>query len=579
MGVNQILKVGFFAFVFLFAFSLGAQAVTNQMKTYPYEDYSQEAYGVNSIEELSSEYEYEAWLNYTKTNSLLYTNQLEWLSNSRRQTTVPWNGTSTYEPVLPQQEVYPGWTNLGSPNAFVELSVFSMCGLFFLSVLMIPKTGRKLLQRKWLITMIIVLFMFSGGFIVGKAVAQSLSIDVEKGVKKGASITESSYIISKDDSAVIARDQWGKIAYSGSDASAVINNVISGLSTQGRRIFVKDGVYEITSSIVLPSNIFIEAESWNTIFKLKNQATFHVFTNSNTTNGNDHIIIRGFNIDMNSANQGGNGFAPSGIRFVKVRSSIIENNYIHDVPYGEPYGGSAGIEIYAYGTEYSKNLWIGNFIENAAYMALSPYAVRGDIIAFNQILNAHRGIYLDTTHGSTIYGNSIYHSYPNPNSIGIRLYRYCDQNSILSNVVDNFPYGIELTGTQNNENLIMGNTIRGAVNPVFVKPASNMGNIIRSNIGFNPVGVISLPLETTSATIGLEGDESVPVANTDYIVAGVDIFITSSGGTDISITIKDQNGNVVAFGLATLTAQFLPIGYKINFGAFTSAPTVTVSGN
>jgi len=106
-----------------------------------------------------------------------------------------------------------------------------------------------------------------------------------------------------------------------------------------------------------------------------------------------------------------------------------------------------------------------------------------------------------------------------------------------------------------------------------------LGNIIRNNIGFNPVGVITLPFETTGATVGLDGDESVPTANMDYVVAGVDIFITSGGGTGVSVTIKDQNDNTVASGLATLTAQFLPIGYKINFGSFTSAPTVTVSGN
>jgi len=359
----------------------------------------------------------------------------------------------------------------------------------------------------------------------------------------------------------------------------VINNVISGLSTHGRRIFVKDGLYEITSSIVLPSNIIIEAESWNTIFRLKDQATFHVFANSDTTNGNDHIIIRGFNIDMNLANQGGSNFAPSGIGFVKVRSSIIENNYVHDIPYGEPSGGSAGIEIYSYGTEYNNNLWIGNFIENAAYMALSPYSVRGEIIAFNQIRNAHRGIYLDNAYGSTIYGNSIRHSYPNSNSVGIRLYRYCQQNSILSNVIDNYPYGIELLANRNGDNVIMGNVIWGATYPIVVRPALSLGNIIRNNIGFNPVGVITLPFKTTGAIVGLDGDESVPTANMDYVVAGVDIFITSSGGTGVSITIKDQNGNTVASGLAILTAQFLPIGYKINFGSFTSAPTVIVSGN
>jgi len=59
----------------------------------------------------------------------------------------------------------------------------------------------------------------------------------------------------------------------------------------------------------------------------------------------------------------------------------------------------------------------------------------------------------------------------------------------------------------------------------------------------------------------------------------VDIIITSTGGVDVSITIKDPAGNVIASGLTSLTAMFLPIGYKINFGAFTTAPTVNVFGN
>ncbi|MDH5461183.1 MAG: hypothetical protein OEX09_03030, partial [Candidatus Bathyarchaeota archaeon] len=146
-------------------------------------------------------------------------------------------------------------------------------------------------------------------------------------------------------------------------------------------------------------------------------------------------------------------------------------------------------------------------------------------------------------------------------------------------IVDNLPYGIEMTGHENNDNTIIGNTIRGATKPVIVIPKFNLRNTIRNNIGINPVGIIALPFEETGATVGIEGDESIPAANMDYVVAGVDIFITSSGGTGVSIAIKDQNGNSVASGLATLNAQFLPVGYKINFGAFTSAPTVTVSGN
>lgn len=36
--------------------------------------------------------------------------------------------------------------------------------------------------------------------------------------------------------------------------------------------------------------------------------------------------------------------------------------------------------------------------------------------------------------------------------------------------------------------------------------------------------------------------------------------------------------NVLASGLTTCTALYLPVGYKVNFGAFSGAPTVVVFG-
>ena len=45
-------------------------------------------------------------------------------------------------------------------------------------------------------------------------------------------------------------------------------------------------------------------------------------------------------------------------------------------------------------------------------------------------------------------------------------------------------------------------------------------------------------------------------------------MITSTAGTGVSITLKDGSGNTVASALTTLTAQTLPVGFRINFGAF-----------
>jgi len=105
---------------------------------------------------------------------------------------------------------------------------------------------------------------------------------------------------------------------------------------------------------------------------------------------------------------------------------------------------------------------------------------------------------------------------------------------------------------------------------------------IKNLQNFNPYGVLADPFNTAATTVGVYdpgGCAAAPTASTDYEVVTTDICLTSSGGTGVDITIKDNAGNTVASGLATLSAQWLPLGYKINFGAFAAAPTVIVSGN
>lgn len=100
--------------------------------------------------------------------------------------------------------------------------------------------------------------------------------------------------------------------------------------------------------------------------------------------------------------------------------------------------------------------------------------------------------------------------------------------------------------------------------------------IIEDNEGYNPIGKITNPLNTTDGTIGLyNGTTSTASASTDYTVVGSDLTLSSTGGTGVSITIK-QGANTIASGLSTITAQFLRRGWIINFGAFSAAPTLTV---
>jgi hypothetical protein len=101
---------------------------------------------------------------------------------------------------------------------------------------------------------------------------------------------------------------------------------------------------------------------------------------------------------------------------------------------------------------------------------------------------------------------------------------------------------------------------------------------IRNNIGFNPLNKITNIFNTTNNTIGTNGSTATPSASTDYVVQGPDLLVTVSGGSGVSITIKDGAGNTIQSGLSTITQILLPYGYKINLGGFSSSPTVLVFG-
>ena len=97
-----------------------------------------------------------------------------------------------------------------------------------------------------------------------------------------------------------------------------------------------------------------------------------------------------------------------------------------------------------------------------------------------------------------------------------------------------------------------------------------------NNPGFNDtVGAIATPWATAQTKMGLEGSSATVVASTAYTVDGTPLYVVSTGGTSVSITIKDPAGNTVQSGLATF-AGILPVGYSFNVGAASPVPTVYV---
>jgi hypothetical protein len=102
--------------------------------------------------------------------------------------------------------------------------------------------------------------------------------------------------------------------------------------------------------------------------------------------------------------------------------------------------------------------------------------------------------------------------------------------------------------------------------------------------GLNPVGKLTDPFSGVNVNwmvISLTSSNSptsAVVASTNYTVHDVPVLINSTGGVGVNIKIYDPSGNIVASGASVLNGVYLPIGYKVNFGAFSGAPTVTVFG-
>jgi len=84
-------------------------------------------------------------------------------------------------------------------------------------------------------------------------------------------------------------------------------------------------------------------------------------------------------------------------------------------------------------------------------------------------------------------------------------------------------------------------------------------------------------VSTISGGSAKSGTSPSPSPSTTYNIDPYDdLNLNSTGGTGVSITIIDSKGGTVVSGATTLNKQDLPRGGTINFGAFTSAPSVTV---
>jgi len=253
-------------FMFLLGFSLSVQAyrISQQELNNPVSQYLRENYGVNSIEEYQAKLEQEIWFNYSRQMEVLASEHPEFnLTRWQFPQSYLQAGTSTYQPpkITPQQPFY--ITMFSVP--VTALQIFSLSGLGLIGLAAVPPIRKSKRLKQALVLGIVVLAMFSIGYFVGLAAAQTGAITIEPG-----SFTETaSYVIWTDGTTIYAKNgQTGAIDYSGTNAASVIQSAINAL-TDGL-IFFRNAQYNITSQLTIDDgkNIVLCGESREkTVFK------------------------------------------------------------------------------------------------------------------------------------------------------------------------------------------------------------------------------------------------------------------------------------------------------------------------
>jgi len=347
---------------------------------------------------------------------------------------------------------------------------------------------------------------------------------------------------------------------SGSSVAKIMRNTVDGTSDVGISVQIAIQV-TVSDNCTLNSFLGLSAYGVNSGYGIDIEGTGNqnITIADNNLNGagislvgtNTDTKIRGNNI----YNLQGTGQGQSGIYIQYGTQLTVEDNAIDTNQHFGPYGIATGANGYR-GLSI-----IGNTINNLNGVGINVVSATDLILSDNSFYNIsnYPAIYISDCTGVTMNNNIIDTTVGA--AAGIQLGNYNGSGSDYLTITGN-----QIRNSQNNNQILID------TGPNGVGPHT----IFTNNLGSNPVGLISQPFGT--ASIGLGGTGATPFPSTDYTANGSDLIINVTGGTGVSITIKDGAGNTVQSGLSTITQTLLPYGFKINFGTFTSVPAVSVFG-
>jgi hypothetical protein len=267
-------------------------------------------------------------------------------------------------------------------------------------------------------------------------------------------------------------NQDGVNSYSGADAATVINSALSNLTATGGKVFVKEGNYSITTSLVIDDpkeGIWLEGSGRSTILSLADGANCHVIDISSATVAGEEdnpCYVSNLFIYGNSARNTGNY---DGIHIDLTaehpRVFMVWINYC------------ARDGIYSYGHSGFFSNIRANYNKNFGIEMLGGYSVitqciadengvggifidAGDCIVSSCRLGADvsYGVQVTASSGSGIYDCSIYAC-----DEGIRI--NSENVSVSNNIITGGSYGVYIVGGYSNI-AIRGNKFMSVTTPI-----------------------------------------------------------------------------------------------------------------
>jgi len=386
------------------------------------------------------------------------------------------------------------------------------------------------------------------GTLMAYAATPSSTFTISPGVYPGAP----SFTIWKEGSNYFAKDANGKIVYSGTNATQIIQNVIA----NGISLFFKSGTYLFTSPLSLESNMLIFGDR-NAILQIQSGAStpwaidcfFRGDKIQNTT-------IRDITLNGNNI-----GTLNVGILFNATTNCKIENLLLRNWNTRAIYlEGYRDLALMGY-----RNKVIANHVEKTYAITNAETIVLGGqqdaiIMGNTALYSQHGGITLSVCYNCTVTGNTIRDAdgqdvgyggidFEQTNasiissniicgrSRGVRISFNSSYNTIIGNYISVAKEGIRITDDAGAcfANNIVGNTIIGCYDGVLIEDNclyhSITANLIRDSLY---TGIRSHADYTTitgnkifDSDKSLGGWQNIRLYQADYsVIAGNNVFFT-----------------------------------------------------